>query len=296
MWPGYGLISRFMMHIPHMLKKPFYTGFESRNYYVQLLTLCLLLFCCSLSATAQEQKKKWRLVWKEEFKHDGHPNESKWEFAPRKKANWACYCFNDTSTAVVSKGKLLLKGIVADKSSNDTAQYQTGCIHTKGKFSFLYGKLEVRAKLPQGKGSWPAIWLMPEESKYGGWPHSGEIDVMEHLNYDTIFYQTLHSHYIDGLQQKHNPKYFNTTPFKTGDYNVYGMEWSKQKIDFYINGKCTFTYSKLQNDITGVQWPFDQKFYIILNQALGGSWAGPIGDKDLPQQMEVDYVRVYQEK
>jgi beta-glucanase (GH16 family) len=262
---------------------------------VQILAVSLLMLGCCLNAASQ-QKKRWKLIWKEEFNHDGRPDESKWDFAPRKKANWACYCYNDTSTAVVSKGKLFLKGIVAGKSANDTAQYQTGCIHTKGKFSFLYGKMEVRAKLPQGKGSWPAIWLMPEEAVYGGWPHSGEIDVMEHLNYDTIFYQTLHSHYIDGLNKKQHPQYTHTAPFIAGEFNVFGMEWSRDKIEFFINGKRTFTYPKLQNDTTRVQWPFDQKFYIILNQALGGSWAGPIGNKDLPQQMEIDYVRVYQEK
>lgn len=283
------------MHCFNIVKKLYANCFYRKNCCLQVLALCLVLFGCSMNAVAQ-QKKKWKLIWKDEFKHDGLPDESKWGFSPRTKANWACYCYNDTSTAVVRNGKLLLRGIVADKRTNDTARYQTGCIQTKGKFSFLYGKMEVRAKLPQGKGSWPAIWLMPEEAVYGGWPHSGEIDVMEHLNYDTIFYQTLHSHYIDGLKEKNNPKYFNTASFKTGDYNVYGMEWSEEKIDFFINGKRTFTYPKIQNDTTGVQWPFDQKFYIILNQALGGSWAGPIGDNDLPQQMEIDYVRVYRAK
>ncbi|MEO6916567.1 MAG: glycoside hydrolase family 16 protein [Chitinophagaceae bacterium] len=276
------------------MSKALYNFCAFRKYHLlKILISGLAFFSCCLNAHGQK-KKKWKLIWQDEFNRNGPPDESKWGFANRKKANWACYCYNDTSTAVVQKGKLLLKGIKAGENTGDTAMYQTGCLETKGKFSFLYGKVEVRAKLPGGKGSWPAIWLMPEEAVYGGWPHSGEIDVMEHLNHDTLFYQTMHSHYIDGLKHTNRPQYSNTASFKVGEYNVYGMEWSEDKIDFYINGKCTFTYPKLPDDTTGVQWPFNQKFYIILNQALGGSWAGPIGNNDLPQQMEVDYVRVYQ--
>lgn len=244
---------------------------------------------------AAAQAKEWRLVWQDEFSTNGKPDSNKWGFSGRKKAQWACYCYDDTTTVVVHDGRLLVKGIAA-KPGTDTGRYQTGCIQSKDRFSFLYGKLEVKAKLPQGGGSWPAIWLMPEKSVYGGWPHSGEIDVMEHLNFDTIFYQTLHSHYIDNLKQRENPRYFATATFKVGEFNVFGMEWYPERIDFFVNGQKTFTYPKLESDTTCTQWPFNQPFYIILNQALGGNWPGPVNDAHLPQQMEVDYVRVYQLK
>ena len=237
----------------------------------------------------------WKLIWRDEFNYNGKPDGSKWGFAPRGRADWACYCTADTATAVVKDDRLILKGILS-KDPADTATYQTGCVQTRNKFYFTYGKLEVRAKLAKGQGSWPAIWLMPQESKYGGWPQSGEIDVMEQLNRDTIFYQTLHSTYIDRLQQKKNPPYFATAPFNDGDFNVFGMEWYPDRIDFFVNEKKTFSYPKLANDTTGTQWPFDQNFYIILNQALGGKWPGPVKAADLPVQMEVDYVRVYQKK
>jgi beta-glucanase (GH16 family) len=149
----------------------------------------------------------------------------------------------------------------------------------------------VRAKLSQGQGSWPAIWLLGEN---GNWPNNGEIDVMEHLNFDTIFYQTMHSYYIDKLKNKNNPKYFTTAPFKVNEFNTFGMEWYPDRIDLLVNGQKTFSYPRLPNDSTHSQWPFDQPFYIILDQALGGNWPGPVNNNDLPQQMIVDWVRVYQ--
>ena len=149
----------------------------------------------------------------------------------------------------------------------------------------------MRAKLSQGQGSWPAIWLLGEN---GNWPTNGEIDVMEHLNFDTIFYQTMHSYYIDKLKNKNNPKYFTTAPFKVNEFNTFGMEWYPDRIDLLVNGQKTFSYPRLQNDSTHSQWPFDQPFYIILDQALGGNWPGPVNNNDLPQQMMVDWVRVYQ--
>lgn len=253
------------------------------------LFVCLLLvfsFSCVKSQT------NWKLIWHDEFSINGKPDSTKWSFAGRGKADWNCLCTDDTTTAVVRNGFLFLNGIVS-KEASDTAGYQTGCIQTKGKFSFKYGKLEVRAKLSQGQGSWPAIWLLGEN---GHWPNNGEIDVMEHLNFDSIFYQTMHSYYIDRLGNKNNPKHYATAPFNVGEFNTFGMEWYPDKIDLLINGKKTFSYPRISNDSSINQWPFDQPFYIILDQALGGNWPGPVNKKDLPQQMIVDWVRVYQLK
>ncbi len=255
------------------------------------LFLCLLVsFQLLFSSCTKSQTPGWKLTWSDEFSTNGKPDPAKWSFSGRGTANWKCYCTDDTATAFVKDGFLYLNGILS-ANSTDTATYNTGCIQTKGKFSFKYGKLEVRAKLSQGQGSWPAIWLLGED---GAWPNNGEIDVMEHLNFDTIFYQTMHSYFIDKLNHKHDPKYFTTASFKVNDFNVYGMEWYPDRIDLFVNGHKTFSYPKIQNDTTGKQWPFDQPFYIILDQALGGNWPGPVNKKDLPQQMIVDWVRVYQ--
>ncbi len=257
------------------------------------MKLCFYFFVLlqfGVITRAECQTANWKLIWSDEFLADGKPDSSKWSFSGRGKADWKCYCANDTATAVVKNGFLYLNGILSNDPS-DTAKYKTGCIQTKGKFSFKYGKLEARAKLSQGQGSWPAIWLLGEK---GGWPDNGEIDVMEHLNFDTIFYQTMHSYFIDVLKHKDDPEYYTTAPFKTGEFNIFGMEWFPDRIDLLINGQKTFSYPKISVDTTGKQWPFDQPFYIILDQALGGNWPGPVNSNDLRQTMMVDWVRVYQ--
>jgi beta-glucanase (GH16 family) len=252
-----------------------------------------LLIVTSLSCSSKEEvdASGWKLIWEDEFTEEGSPNPDKWSFSGRRSPDWACYCADNVATTLVKEGKLHLRGVLNQQEA-DTAKYQTGCIQTKDKFSFKYGKIEVKAKLSKGKGSWPAIWLMPEENTYGGWPDGGEIDIMEHLNLDSIVYQTLHSHYIDRLGQKGDPLYFTTAPFKTEDFNIFGLEWYPDRLDFFVNGQKTFTYPKIEG-ADFKQWPFDQEFYIILDQALGGSWVGEIHDQDLPVEMQVDWVRVY---
>lgn len=255
----------------------------------------LSLFAGScISPPRQAASGEWVLKWEDDFEQQGPPDPAKWSFAGRKSPDWACYCADTTATAFVQNGQLHVRGI-RNRDPGDTARYKTGCIQTKDKFSFRYGKIEVKARLSKGKGSWPAIWLMPQHSKYGGWPDSGEIDIMEQLNRDTIVYQTLHSHHVDKQQQKKNPVYSATAGFIQDEYNIYGLEWYPDRLDFFVNGRKTLSYPKLAGaDFR--QWPFDQEYYIILNQALGGNWVGTVQDEDLPVQMQVDWVRVYQQR
>lgn len=135
---------------------------------------------------------------------------------------------------------------------------------------------------------------MPEKSAFGGWPRSGEIDIMEHLNNDKKTYQVIHSHYIDKLGITNDPPNSHTPAFSVGQFNTFGIEWFPEKIDFLVNGNITFTYPKKAGlSADKLQWSFDEHFYLILNQALGGSWVGAIDDSILPVQTEIDYVRVY---
>lgn len=260
---------------------------------LRILFLIMLLVVSS-TALAQGQNGQWDLVWQDEFNYEGKPDAEKWSFAPRISVDWARYCADSDLTRYVKDGNLHLRGIV-NTNSNDSVPYNTGCIRSMGKFSFKYGKIEVRAKLDKGKGSWPAIWMMPQDPKYGGWPNSGEIDIMEHLNSDTIVYQTIHSNYVTIQEKKQDPIYSSTSPLKVEDYNVYGLEWYPDRLEFYLNGTKTFTYPKIPN-ADSRQWPFDQEFFIILDQAVGGNWVGSIKDEDLPVQMVIDWVRVYKEK
>ena len=251
------------------------------------ITLVLLSFAISSSASENKKGKNWKLVWAENFNHDGDPDSAKWSYI---KKSGGCYRYmtNSNKDSYVSHGKLILRAAV-NTDIQDTTIYTTGGIQSRGKYSFLYGKIEVRAKLGAGKGSWPAIWLLPEKDQ----PLYGEIDIMEQLNHDSLFYQTIHSHYTLKLGFRDNPPHFAKAPYKIGKFNVYGLEWYADRLDLTINGKCTLSYPKIVTDKPG-QWTFDKPYYIILNQALGG-WAGKIDPKELPLQMEVDWVKVYQQ-
>lgn len=234
------------------------------------------------------QKRVWKLLWEENFNVDGPVNPLKWTLVEKGNPDWCKYMSPTNDMAFVQNGNLILKGIKTAEG------YKTSGVQSQNKFSFKYGKVEVRAKLSVGKGTWPAIWMMPQESVFGGWPKSGEIDIMEHLNNDNNIYQVVHSHYVDNLGNKTNPNYVATPQYLVGEFNTFGIEWFPHKIDFLINGKVTFTYPKVASiPADQLQWPFDQSFYIILNLAMGGSWGGPVDDNILPVQTEIDYVKVY---
>jgi beta-glucanase (GH16 family) len=241
-----------------------------------------------LKTVIVNQKREWKLVFEDDFNTNGNIDATKWTLQTKGSPDWNKYMNPSNDMAFVQGGSLILK---ARKTANG---YETSGINSSDKFNFKYGKVEVRAKLSSGQGTWPAIWMMPQTSVYGGWPKSGEIDIMEHLSNDANIYQVIHSHYVDNLGIKNNPTNVATPGFNVGAFNTFGIEWFPDRIDYYLNDKLTFSYPKkagLSPD--QLQWPFDQSFYLILNQALGGSWVGRIDDAILPVQTEVDYVKVY---
>ena len=154
-------------------------------------------------------------------------------------------------------------------------------------------RIEIHAKLECAQGSWPAMWMLAENNKYGAYPRNGEIDIMEHLNFDSIIYQTTHSYYTLELKQKDNPPHHGTVKLDIDKFNTYGLEWFSDKLVFTLNGKETFRYPKVEG-VDPSQWPYDQTFYILIDQQLGGGWVGEIKAEDLPVQMIVDWVKVYQ--
>ncbi len=227
----------------------------------------------------------WNLIFNDEFSTGSTFDNTKWGYCPRATSDWAKYLTSSISYVNVSNNNLQLN---MDNAviSGDTAKYHSGGIQSSGKFSFTYGKIQVRAKFTQGQGSWPAIWMLPQTSTYGGWPNSGEIDLMEHLNNDNIVYLTLH-----GQSLSSGSAY--TTGFTANQYNTYGIEWFPNALTFYVNNTIVGTYSRSASG-GSAQWPFSIPFYLILNQSGGGSWGGPITNSALPFNMGVDYVRVYQ--
>jgi beta-glucanase (GH16 family) len=235
--------------------------------------------------------KVWNIIFEDNFNASGNFDNSKWSYCSRNNASWAKYLTSTPDYASLDGNNLVLK---TDNKviSGDAVPYHSGGIETNGKFSFTYGKVEVRAKFSQGIGSWPAIWMMPATpSAYGGWPNSGEIDIMEHVNNESVIHQTIHNGAV--TNSNGGSSVTKSSSYNAADFNTYGIIWSENKVEFYLNGNYIYAYNKPAN-ATSAQWPFDKPFYLILNQSGGAGWPGPINDSNLPFQMQVDWVRVYQ--
>jgi beta-glucanase (GH16 family) len=177
------------------------------------------------------------------------------------------------------------------------SHYTSARLVSKNKATFTYGRFEIRAQLPSGRGTWPAIWMMPNVSNYGnqGWPDNGEIDIMEEVGFDPgIIHGSLHCH--DYNWPSHTQK--TATIWVKGtqsEYHVYAMEWTPDSISMFVDAQKYFTFNREQGS-DWRNWPFDKAFFFVLNIAVGGSWGGENGvdDSIFPQQMKIDYVRVYQ--
>lgn len=252
--------------------------------------LIFLTLCLNLCSNAQEA----RLIWSDEFSGEGLPDPNKWTYDVGDHG-WGndelqYYSQNDLKNARIENGKLIIEAHV---DSLHPRGYTSARLLTRGKTSWQYGYIEVKAKLPQGRGTWPAIWMLPEENIHGGWPKNGEIDIMEHVGYDPgKIHGTVHTEAFNhgiGTQQGgfHLIRDFNTR------FHIYAIHWTEEKIDFLIDGTTYFTFENTKKDYK--EWPFDQPFHLILNIAVGGAWGGQQGvATDIwPQRMEVDYVRVY---
>lgn len=212
----------------------------------------------------------------------------------------------DPDNIAIRDGALV---ITALKEVYSTNNYTSTKLWTQATQSFKYGKIEMRAKLPSGRGTWPAFWMMPKTSKYGGWPDSGEIDIMEHVGYDmNTVLGTLHTERFNGT----NGRGGNTDSLipntvasidVANTYHTYGIIWNEERIEWYFDG---FLFGTVEADQfwgsgysadPSVDWPFDQQFYLILNLAIGGTWGGAQGVDDtiFPATLTVDYVRVFQQ-
>ena len=190
--------------------------------------------------------------------------------------------------------KMVILHIIALKESYEGYNYTTALLKTKNSVNWRYGRIEARIKLPGTNGFVPAFWMMPADDQYGWWPWSGEIDIMEHpTNQVDKIFGTVHagaySTFTGTTPQGSNIQ----IPDAETAYHIYAIEWTPEKIDFYVDDQKYFTFN---NEHSGFKaWPFDQPFYIILNLAVGGGWVGnPDATSIFPAVMEVDYVRVYQ--
>ncbi len=257
--------------------------------------LCFGLVSCSVTKNAKDKAEfgKYKLVFEDEFNGKAY-NTNFWTSYPEKKgtAPWNRFVVDDAALAEVKDGNLLIRA----RWNTEIDLPETGAIQTKDKFSFKYGKIEVRAKYNSaGPGGWPAIWLMPQNDIYPGWPNGGEVDIMEHLNTDDFVHQVVH-------QSDGNAKLISkgkTPAIASSEYNTYGIIKLPNRIEFYVNNELTMVHEP-----TGdfkERWPFETDYYIILNHASADKgksgvnfWPGPVtSTENFPLEMAVDYVKVW---
>ncbi|MBD3265573.1 family 16 glycosylhydrolase [bacterium] len=248
---------------------------------------CLLLLACT-SSFAEE----WKLTWAEEFEKPGLANPTSWSYEVGKIRNHEAQYYTKArkENALVEDGCLV---ITSRKEKYKGANYTSASLHTKNKVHFLYGRIEVRAKIPTGRGMWPAIWMLGTNIGQVGWPECGEIDILENVGYDpNIIHANVHSEAFNHTKGNgRGDKIEAEAPYK--DFHIYAIEWHPDKIDFFFDQKKYFTVK--DNGGGKPSWPFDAEHYLILNAAIGGSWGGKKGidDSIFPQQYKIDYVRVY---
>ncbi|MDR2791252.1 MAG: glycoside hydrolase family 16 protein [Tannerellaceae bacterium] len=233
----------------------------------------------------------FNLVWKDEF--DGNTlDETKWTYEIGNGVNgWGNnelqYYTDYPENVFLENGELVIRAV-----RDATGRYTSGRIISRNKGDRTYGRITARFKLPHGRGTWPAIWMMPTNSAYGGWPRSGEVDIMEFVGYEPdVIHGTVHRSIGSG-----GNAFTNTIETEDSLYHIVRLDWEEDAIRWYLDDVLFHSYA---NAHTGKeQWPFDKDFYCIINFAVGGNWGGAKGvDATIwPQEFRIDYLRVYQRK
>ena len=273
---------------------------------MKLVPILILFITCQEPKSSEKQpvvnewdKEGWALVWNDEF--DGPAlNLEKWSYEIGGHGwgnNELQYYSDDDSTAFIQDGKLVIRADLVPQgtgSSDNLRYFSSARLRTSGKGDWRYGRIEVKAKLALGQGIWPAIWMLPTDWMYGGWPESGEIDIMEHVGYDPgrvhgSIHTGSYNHKIN--TQRGGSKLLDKISSK---FYVYAIEWYEDRIDFLIDDSKYFSFQNDgKNDFN--TWPFNQRFHLLINIAVGGDWPGsPDETTQFPTEMELEYVRVYE--
>lgn len=226
----------------------------------------------------------------DEFDVAGAPSTANWKYETGGGGwgNAELEYYTPGNNVAIADGKL---SITAKKEDMGGMHYTSTRLVSAGLQLAKYGRIEIKAKLPTGKGTWPAIWMMPQESKYGGWPNSGEIDIMEMVGFDPgNIHFTVHNQTFNGANGKGDAKMVPT--FNT-EYHVYRVDWTPYAVRGYVDSDLIYTY--INNGGGSSVYPYDQSFFLIMNIAVGGSWGGQKGVDDtvFPAIMNVDYVHFY---
>lgn len=282
------------------------TAFPSLAVIPIILAIAILLLSCGGGAVLQPPPASgWNLVWSDEFNgaNGSAPDPAKWTYDLGVGGNgWGnneleTYT-NRPRNVQVSGGNLVITALqetYADPVDNVTRNYTSARIKTQGLFSQAYGRFEARIKIPQGQGMWPAFWMLGNNITSVGWPTCGEIDIMENIGKEPgTVHGSLHG------PSSTSPTSDASAPFSlpagqkfADDFHLFAVEWSPGTISFFVDSNLYETVTQSQWPAGGT-WVFDHPFFIILNLAVGGNWPGsPDNTTQFPQQMLVDYVRVY---
>ncbi len=237
-----------------------------------------------------------RLVFHDEFDTDGQPDTTRWNYEQGYLRNGELQYYTPGQNAFCRDGNLVIEARADSAVINgEVCPITSASLTTKDRSAWKYGYVEVRAKLPSSLGTWPAIWMMPQEQSYGRWPRSGEIDILEHVGYnpENIHFSahTERYNHMLGTQRTHVEK----APEAVGQFHIYGLKWTPDRLTWLYDGKELYSIDR-EPDSDWTTWPFDIDYYLILNLAFGGGWGGAEGVDiaSLPQRYEIDYVRVFQ--
>lgn len=271
----------------------------TKSLPIQLLIIATFTVLSACSKKGKYSKEGYELVWNDEFEKDGLPDSTKWDYDTSGNEwgwgnnEWQYYTAKKIKNAEVKNGQLHIKAL---KESIGNKEYSSARLVSKNKGDWKYGIIEVKAIIPEGKGLWPAIWMMPTNSMYGIWPESGEIVIMENVGFkpDTILAAVHTKAYNHTIGTHQFSRVYIPECHKK--FHVYRLVWEPEKIEVFVGDQKFFDF---RNEKTGYkEWPFDQHFYLILNVAVGGNWGGKHGvdDRIFPRAMVLDYVRVYQKR
>jgi beta-glucanase (GH16 family) len=257
-----------------------------------LLWWLLPLYIFSPMEIEKQPTSTKKLVWADEFNYSGLPDTAKWGYEEglvrNKEAQY--YTRARLKNAHVENGNLTIS---ACKEEFEGAHYTSASLITKGLYEFTYGRIEVRAKLPEGKGTWPAIWTLGANMSRVGWPTCGEIDIMEFVGFEPnkVFANVHTKDYNHTRGNGRGGQITAENPY--ADFHIYAVEWYTDRLDFYFDDKKYYTCPRKGEGIG--EWPFIEPQYLLINLAIGGTWGGRNGIDDaiFPVDYQIDYVRIY---
>lgn len=269
-----------------------------------IVTALLVGVILPMPAAHAAKQKGWKLTWSDEFnqKDGSSPDPAKWQFVTGGRGFGNNELESYTArpeNAHIQDGKLVITAIKESYTGADGIQrdYTSARLQTKGKFEQKYGRFEARIKIPRGQGIWPAFWMLGNDIDTVGWPKSGEIDIMENVGKEpSKVHGTLHGPAYSGDSPLTGAYTLPNGKAFADDFHLFAVEWEPTEIRFYVDGhlyEAQTTDSIPENK----KWVFDHPFFLLLNLAIGGYWPGnPDASTQFPQQMLVDYVRVYSRK